>query len=172
MTSFHKIAIFTTALILALCLGSCRTKKANTINENISLTTKQLDKDLTTLQNLKDSNYPSLSHLFRVCDSMLVNTQKNEIEKYFTSLSYANGYLAQFDDIYPIIKEKINYSKKQLSSLSSDIESHYINDSLAAIYYEDEVLVADTIHEQIKYFSDRFKKMEQELRKAEKELKR
>lgn len=172
MTSFHKITILIICLLLAFNISGCRTKKANTVSDSISLTIKQLDKDLSTIQSIKESDYQQLSTLFKKCDSLLILSDKNDIDEYFTSLSYANGYLSQFDDLYPVIVKKIGYSQQQLSNLSSDISSNYINDSLAAIYLDDEIRVADTIHEQIKYFGERFDKMNSELKKIEKKLRK
>lgn len=172
MTSFLKISALLITVVLALNVNGCRTKKANTVEDSISLTSKQLDKDLSTIQDIRNIDYPQLSSLFKRCDSLLVLSKKDDIDGYFTTLSYANGYLAQFDDLYPVIVKKIGYSKEQLSNLGSDISSHYINDSLAAVYLQDELLIADTIHEQIKYFDERFKKMNGELKKIEKALKK
>lgn len=171
MTSFRNITILILSLLLAFSISGCRTKKANTVSDSISLTSKQLEKDLSAIQAIKNTDYQQLSSLFKKCDSLLILSDKNNIDEYFTSLSYANGYMSQFDDLYPVIVKKIGYSQQQLSNLNSDISSNYINDSLAAIYLDDEIRVADTIHEQIKYFDERFKKMNKELKKIEKELK-
>jgi len=172
LTSFRNITILIFSLLLAINISGCRTKKANTVEDGISLTSKQLEKDLSAIQDIKNSDYQHLSTLFKKCDSLLILSEKSDIDDYFTTLSYANGYLSQFDDLYPVIVKKIGYSQEQLSNLSSDISSNYINDSLAAIYLDDEIHVADTIHEQIKYFGERFKKMNGELKKIEKELKK
>lgn len=172
MTSYLKISALLITVALAINVNGCRTSnKANTIGDGISLTSKQLEKDLSAIQKLKNTDYQSLSAMFKVCDSMLINTSKNNIDDYFTTLSYANGYLSQFGDLYPVIVKKIEYSQQQLTNLNADINSHYINDSLAAIYFDDEARIADTIHEQIKYFDERFKKMDKELKRIEKELK-
>lgn len=171
MTSFRNITILILSLLLAFSISGCRTKKANTVSDSISLTSKQLEKDLSAIQAIKNTDYQQLSSLFKKCDSLLILSDKNNIDEYFTSLSYANGYLSQFDDLYPVIVKKIGYSQEQLSNLNKDLSSNYISDSLATVYLEDEVLIADTIHEQIKYFDERFKKMNKELKKIEKELK-
>ena len=97
------------------------------------------------------------------------------VAKYGASVEVCelDRYLVEFRGIkYKVVVKKIGYSQQQLSNLSSDISSHYINDSLAAVYIEEEKLIADTIHEQIKYFDERFKKMNNELKKIEKELKK
>ena len=172
MTSFRNITILIFSLLLAFNISGCRTKKANTVSDSISLTSKQLEKDLSAIQAIKNTDYQQLGSLFKKCDSLLILSDKNNIDEYFTSLSYANGYLSQFDDLYPVIVKKIGYSQQQLSNLNADISSNYINDSLAAIYLDDEIRVADTIHEQIKYFDERFKKMNNELKKIEKALKK
>jgi len=64
----------------------------------------------------------------------------------------------------PVMQHDITYTRQQLNSLKNDLDSHFINDSLAALYFADEAAVADTLHHRVLYFEDRLSDQNQKLK--------
>ena len=80
--------------------------------------------------------------------------------------------MRQFDEILPVMKRDMAYIKTQLGNLQSDIDSHYINDSLAAVYLQDEFASADTLHNRIVYFEERLSQQDKELQSLRKTIRK
>ena len=104
------------------------------------------------------------------CDSMLQYVPQDQVNDYFETLNLTLAYLNQFDEVLPIMQHDIRYSRQQLNNLQNDIDTHYINDSLATAYLEDETAVIDTLHYRILYFQDRLSTQDKELKSAKKAI--
>ena len=51
----------------------------------------------------------------------------------------------------------------QLDNLKTDIETHYLSDSLAAIYLDSETQHVTLLNNQVQYFKDRFGSCKKDL---------
>ena len=153
------------AFLLWAC--SCQSKK-----EPIQQLQDQLTSDSIALQKLQDNYQKRLWADFRWCDSMLQYLPQEAVNDYFESLNLAQAYLNQFDEMLPIMQHDISYTRKQLVSLKNDIDTHYLSDSLATVYLEDETAVADTLHQRVLYFQDRLSQQDQSLNSTKKSIRK
>lgn len=151
------------AFLLLAC--SCQSKK-----EPIQQLQDQLTKDSVALHKLQDKYQVRLWTDYRWCDSMLQYVPSEQVNNYFDDLLLAEAYLNQFDEMLPVMQQTISYTRKQLNNLKNDIDTHYVNDTLAATYLEDEAAVADTLHNRILYFQDRLSKQDKVLTDTKKSI--
>lgn len=103
---------------------------------------------------------------------MLAFIPENQVNESFDVLNLSQAYLHQFDEMLPIMKKTLSYTQQQLVNLQNDIDTHFINDSLAAVYLKDETAVADTLHNRILYFQDRLSKQDKELQSLKKTIRK
>lgn len=150
-----------------LLLGSCQSKK-----EPIEQLQNQLTSDSIALKKLQDNYQERLWADFRWCDSMLQYLPQEQVNEYFEDLNLAQAYLSQFDEMLPVMQHTISYSRQQLVNLKNDLDTHYISDSLAAVYLEDERAVADTLHYRVLYFQDRLSQQDQALSGTKKSIRK
>ena len=162
MTSFRKI--ITVVFLLLACL-SCQSRK-----EPIAQLKEQLCRDSVTLSKIEQQYPESIRTNFEWCDSMLQYIPQEQINDYFETLNLAQAYLNQFDEMLPVMKRDLSYSRQQLTYLQHDLDTHYVEDSLAQAYIADETAVVDTLHYRIIYFQDRLSKQDQELKALRKTL--
>ena len=101
---------------------------------------------------------------------MLAFVPEDQINEYFDILNLAQAYLGQFDEMLPIMNKDMGYIQHQLSLLQNDIDTHYISDSLANEYLNDEKASADTLHYRVLYFQDRLSQQDKALRELKKTL--
>lgn len=144
---------------LLLAGSACQSKKAESIPQLL----RQLDKDSKTLEKIQQQYPDRIRTNFRWCDSMLQFIPEEQIDEYFDVLNLAQAYLQQFDEMFPVMENTLSYTRKQLNNLQNDIDTRYINDSIAAIYLKDEIAVADTLHNRILYFQERLSQQDKEL---------
>lgn len=148
------------------CLA-CQSRK-----EPIGQLQDRLADDSIALQKLQDKYQTRLRDDFFWCDSMLQYIPQDQVGTYFESLNLAQAYLDQFDEMLPVMQHDITYSRQQLRNLKNDIDTHYVSDSLAAAYLEDETAVADTLHNRILYFQDRLAQQDKVLTDTKKSLRK
>ena len=72
----------------------------------------------------------------------------------------------------PVMQHDISYTRQQLANLKNDVDTHYLSDSLAAVYLKDETAVADTLHQRILYFEDRLAQQDQTLNNTRKSIRK
>lgn len=160
MKTHHTILIvLATAL---LWLASCQ-EQPKTTSDKIDALKQQVETDAMSLQNLENKDFAQLQSDFHYCDSMLQYLSEEKVDDCFEKLNLTQAYLLQFKDIKPQMVSKMDYVIVQLDRLKADLASQYLNDSLALTYLNDERLVADTLHQQLLYFQDRFRKSQNEL---------
>lgn len=148
--------------LVALILGACNEKQPTTI-DRIEQLKKQVNADAKTLQQIENEDYPRLQKDFLYCDSLLQYMDSAQVSRCFDPLNLAQAYMRQFDELKTDMQQKAEYSNLQLDRLKTDLESHYLNDSLVTVYLNTEVQVADTLHYRVSYFQDRFANCQKEL---------
>ena len=150
-----------------LMAGACQSKK-----EPIQQLNDRLTGDSIALHKLQDNYQQRLKSDFYWCDSMLQHIPSERVDYYLQTLILAQAYLDQFDEMLPVMQHTISYSRQQLNRLKNDIDTHYINDSLAAAYLEDETAVIDTLHNRILYFQDRLSTQDKVLSDTKKSIRK
>ena len=161
--SFLKtIGFCMAATLIALISGACSQKQASTI-DRIEKLQKQVNADAKALQQIENEDYPNLSKDFFFCDSLLQYMDTAQVNRCFEQLNLTQAYLKQFDGVKADMQKKAEYSNLQLDHLKADLETQYITDSLACVYLETEKKVADTLHNRVLYFQDRFAQCQKEL---------
>ena len=169
------------AVVLLLIGSACGSKTTNTANSSKGNTTgetsipqlqQQVSLDSLTLHELQVNYQSKLQSDFHWCDSMLSFVNEQKLQDYFDILNLAQAYLDQFNTMLPVMNHDIAYLQTQLINLQNDIDSHYINDSLATAYLADEQAVADTLHHRVLYFQDRLSQQDQELQSLKKHIRK
>ena len=120
------------AALVALTLGACNPKQSSTV-ERIDNLKKQVNADVKDLQQIENEDYPKLSKDFMYCDSLLQYLDSTQVEQAFEKLNLTQAYLRQFDEVKGEKHQKAEYANLQLDRLKADLESQYINDSLATV---------------------------------------
>ena len=164
-----RIILLGTALAL-LGLSGCQQPPKTTIGK-IEALQQQVTADVDALQTLENQQYNTLKSDFLACDSMLQYLTEAQVDASFEKLQYAQAYLLQFEMVKPTMAEKMDYLAQQLEHLKADLESQYLSDSLALAYFETENRGADTLHEQILYFKDRFGQCQKDINTLKKSWK-
>ena len=167
MISFRNLIIAVGSVLLLAACGS-RTEPAS--DGSIPGIRAQLKKDSVALQTLQDRYQVPLRDQFRWCDSMLAFVPEEQVNDYFDVLNLTQAYLSQFDELLPVMRNDLSYIGQQLDLLQKDIDTHYLSDSLAQEYLNDEKAAADTLHYRIQYFEDRLAQQEKALQKTRKDL--
>lgn len=157
-----RICSFLNVMLVALLLVSCQTTPKTDL-EKIEALKKQLQADSKTLEHIKANEFASLEHDFIICDSLLQYMHPEAIDEAFQDLQLTKAYLEQFKTTQPSIKTDIDSTLYRLECLSNDISSHYLSDSLAAVYLDDETQHAELLNNQVNYFKDRFDACQNEL---------
>lgn len=168
MKTRHTLLIFlATALVWLI---GCK-EAPKTTSDKIDALKHRVETDAQSLQNLETKDYAKLQSDFLYCDSLLQHLSEEQVTAGFEKLNLAQAYLLQFKDIKPLMASKMDYVIVQLDRLKNDLASQYLCDSLALVYLHDERLVADTLHQQVLYFQDRFQKSQKELNTLKKSWK-
>lgn len=148
--------------LIAMILGACSEKQPSTV-DRIEQLKKQVTADAKTLQQIENEDYPRLHKDFLYCDSLLQYMDSAQVSHNFEPLNLTQAYLRQFDELKSDMRQKAEYSNLQLDRLKADLESHYLNDSIATVYLETETQVADTLHHRVLYFQNRFASCQKKL---------
>lgn len=160
-----------TAFILAVfamfafngCTNKTATQTTQTSAERLANLQQQVENDIVAVQNFEANDFKNLRTSFMRIDSELGTIDPQKVQGYYEKLNLAQAYLQQFLEVSPSLKSKLDYSKKQLGDLQFDLENDRIDDSLFNVYFERETIAADTLHNQIVYFKDRFGACQKEL---------
>ena len=153
------------AFLLLAC--SCQSKK-----EPIQQLQDQLSNDSIALIRLQEKYLLHMQSDFMWCDSMLQYIPNEQVNEHFETLNLTQAYLNQFNEMLPIMQHDISYTRRQLVNLKNDIDTHFINDSLANSYLNDEIAVADTIHYRVLYFEDRLSQQDKALKATKKSIRK
>lgn len=161
-TRLKSINSILVAALTALTLGACNPKQPSTMTR-IEQLQKQVVTDANALQQIENEEYPKLNKDFLYCDSLLQHMDSTQVDQVFEKLNLTQAYLRQFEGLKAEMRQKAEYANLQLDHLKADLESQYINDSLATVYLETETKVADTLHHRVLYFKDRFANCSKEM---------
>ena len=150
-----RIPTFLKVLLVGLLLTGCQTTPTTDL-EKVEALKKQVQADGQALEQLKTNEFIQLERDFLACDSMLQYLHPEAVDEAFQDLQLTKAYIEQFKMEQPNIKADIDSTLYRLDCLRSDIESHYLSDSLASVYLEEETQHAEVLNNQIDYFKDRF----------------
>ena len=79
------------------------------------------------------------------------------------------AYLQQFETQHAVIKENVEYSRKQLSNLKDDIKNHLYDDATTEKYIHDEEKELSMMEAQVKYFQEKFDTQKDVVKQLRKE---
>lgn len=158
-----KVLVIAIFVAFLTCSGCHNRNVELTPNEKISQLQQQVETDIQVLQGLDNNEFIALKKSFRCCDSLLAFVAPEQVQSYFDKLNLAQAYLQQYMQVRPGLMSKLEYSKKQLVDLQYDVENSHVNDSLFDVYFQRETIAADTLHNQVLYFKDRFISSQKEL---------
>ena len=118
-------------------------------NERIDALKKQLNDDAIALQQLQANEFAQLERDFIACDSMLQYMKPEAIDKAFDELQLTQAY--------------IDPTLYRLDCLDNDIATHYLSDSLAAVYINEETQHTELLNNQVSYFKERFSTCQKQM---------
>lgn len=156
-------AIITPLLFAAALAFSACNPAPKTDVERIDALKKQVQADAKTLGELEANTLVQLQSDFVACDSMLQYLHPEEVDEVFQQLQLVDAYIKQFKETRPTIQADMDSTLIQLDNLKSDIETHYLSDSLAAVYLETETQHVTRLSNQVQYFKDRFNTCSKDL---------
>ena len=154
--------IIKTFLIITIALVACQSAPKTDL-ERINALKEQVQSDAKTMDKLATNDLVQIEKDFFVCDSMLQYMHLEEVDEMFQQLKLINAYIDQFKQRLPIMKADMDSTLIQLDNLKSDIETHYLSDSLAAIYLDSETQHVTLLNNQVQYFKDRFSSCKKDL---------
>lgn len=161
------LQILAVAFLSGLVCSSCH-NATPTVATKIDQLKQRVVDDSTTLYTLRTIDFRKLESDFQTCDAKLKDMAPEQLQAAFDKLNLTQAYLHQFKEVSPVMRQKIGFTLLQLDLLKADVESQYLADSLALFYLEDESKVADTLHNQVLYFKDRFNNCQNELNQLKK----
>ena len=163
MKTLVKTAFILIVFSMFAFIGCTNKSSTPSPTERLANLQQQVDNDIVAFQDFEANDFVKLKTSFMNIDSQLGQVDPNIVQGYFEKLNLAQAYLQQFMEVKPTLKSKLDYSKKQLTDLQFDFQNEMINDSLFNVYLERETIAADTLHNQILYFKDRFGSCQKEL---------
>lgn len=166
MKTFVKTAFILVVFAVSAfngCTNNTATQTTQTSAERLANLQQQVENDIVAVKDFEANDFKNLRTSFMRIDSELGSIDPQKVQGYYEKLNLAQAYLQQFLEVSPSLKSKLDYSKKQLGDLQFDLENERINDSLFNVYFERETIAADSLHNQIVYFKDRFGACQKEL---------
>ena len=148
----HKKLCFIGWLAALLLLVGCQPK---TDLDRIDALKKQVNKDVKALNDLKTNTFVQLEKDFISYDSSLQYLSEAELDAAFPKMQLVDAYLQQFKETQPIMQAEMDSTLARLDLLRADAATHYLTDSLVAIYLEDETQQVEKLSSQVEYFKDR-----------------
>ena len=148
----HKKLCFIGWLAALLLLVGCQPK---TDLDRIDMLKKQVNKDVRALNDLNTNTFVQLEKDFISCDSSLQFLPEEELDAVFEKLKLVDAYIQQFKMERPVMQAKMDSTLARLDLLRADAATHYLSDSLVAVYLEDETQQVEKLNSQVEYFKDR-----------------
>ena len=150
-------------LITAIALAACQSAP-KTDFERINALKKQVQTDAKTMDELASKDLVQIEKDFFACDSMLQYLHPEEIDEVFQQLQLVDAYVNQFKQTYPVMQADMDSTLIQLDNLKTDIETHYLSDSLAATYLDAEAQHVTLLNNQVQYFKERLGSCKNDLK--------
>ena len=154
-------------LIATIALVACQSEPKTDL-EHIDALKKQVHTDAKTMDELAAKDLVQIEKDFFACDSMLQYLHPEEIEEVFQQLQLVDAYINQFKQMHPIMQADMDSTLIQLDNLKADIETHYISDSLAAVYLDSEAQHVTLLDNQVQYFKERLGSCKKDLKNFKK----
>ena len=148
----HKKLCFIGWLAALLLLVGCQPK---TDLDRIDALKKQVNKDVRALNDLNTNTFVQLEKDFISCDSSLQFLPEEELDAVFEKLKLVDAYIQQFKMERPVMQGEMDSTLARLDLLRADAATHYLSDSLVAVYLEDETQQVEKLNSQVEYFKDR-----------------
>ena len=148
----HKKLCFIGWLAALLLLVGCQPK---TDLDRIDALKKQVNKDVKALNDLNTNTFVQLEKDFISCDSSLQFLPEEELDAVFDKLKLVDAYIQQFKMERPVMQAEMDSTLARLDLLRADAATHYLSDSLVAVYLEDETQQVEKLNSQVEYFKDR-----------------
>lgn len=148
----HKKLCFIGWLAALLLLVGCQPK---TDLDKIDALKKQVNKDVKALNDLNTNTFVQLEKDFIACDSSLQYLSEADLDAAFEKLKLVDAYIQQFKMEHPVMQAEMDSALARLDLLRADAATHYLADSLVAIYIEDETQQVEKLNSQVEYFKDR-----------------
>ena len=148
----HKKLCFIGWLAALLLLVGCQPK---TDLDRIDMLKKQVNKDVKALNDLNTNTFVQLEKDFISCDSSLQFLPEEELDAVFEKLKLVDAYIQQFKMERPVMQAEMDSTLARLDLLRADAATHYLSDSLVAVYLEDETQQVEKLNSQVEYFKDR-----------------
>lgn len=148
----HKKLCFIGWLAALLLLVGCQPK---TDLDRIDMLKKQVNKDVKALNDLNTNTFVQLEKDFISCDSSLQFLSEEELDAVFEKLKLVDAYIQQFKMERPVMQAEMDSTLTRLDLLRADAATHYLSDSLVAVYLEDETRQVEKLNSQVAYFKDR-----------------
>ena len=148
----NKRLCFIGWLAALLLLVSCQPK---TDLDKIDALKKQVNKDAKALNDLNTNTFVQLEKDFIACDSSLQFLPEEEVDVVFPKLQLVDAYIQQFKEIRPVMQAEMDSTLARLDLLRADAATHYLADSLVAMYLEDETRQVEKLSNQVEYLKDR-----------------
>lgn len=148
----HKKLCFIGWLAALLLLVGCQPK---TDLDRIDALKKQVNKDVKALNDLNTNTFVQLEKDFIACDSSLQYLSEADLDAAFEKLKLVDAYIQQFKMEHPVMQAEMDSTLARLDLLRADAATHYLTDSLVAIYLEDETQQVEKLSNQVAYFKDR-----------------
>lgn len=148
----NKRLCFIGWVVALLLLVGCQPK---TDLDKIDALKKQVNKDVKALNDLNTNTFVQLEKDFISCDSSLQFLPEEELDAAFEKLKLVDAYIQQFKMEHPVMQAEMDSTLARLDLLRADAATHYLTDSLVAIYLEDETQQVEKLSSQVEYFKDR-----------------
>lgn len=141
-------------LVTAIALAACQSAPKTNL-ERVDALKKQVKTNVQTLETLETKDLVHLQKDFMVCDSILQFMPSEKVDETFQQLLLVDAYIKQFKETCPVMRADMDSTLIQLDNLKSDIETHYLSDSLATVYLDMETQHVTLLNNQVEYFKDR-----------------
>ncbi|MBR4838344.1 MAG: hypothetical protein IK004_07900 [Bacteroidales bacterium] len=130
----------------------------------IKLMQKRVDALERQVEVLYNQDFDFLVKEYQALDTTVARTRDIREE-----MQLLQAYLQQFENQNAVIKENVEFSRKQLSDLDYDIKNKILDEETAWQYTREEEKVLDVMEAQIKYFQEKFDAQKEVVKQLRKE---
>ena len=130
----------------------------------IKLMQKRVDAVERQVEVLYNQDFDFLVKEYQALDTTVARTRDIREE-----MQLLQAYLQQFENQNAVIKENVEFSRKQLSDLDYDIKNKILDEETAWQYTREEEKVLDVMEAQIKYFQEKFDAQKEVVKQLRKE---
>ena len=125
---------------------------------------KRVDAVERRVEVLYNQDFKYLIDEYKALDSTVARTKDIQLE-----MELLKAYLQQFENQRDIIKEDVEFSRKQLSDLKHDVKKHVYDDETTLQYIQDEEAALHMMEAQINYFQEKFDAQKEVVKQLRKE---